>query len=61
MKRVQQHHELMLKIQKHRNVFTNSSSSSTRVATTNNDSGTQRQIATTDSDDNMETSDSTTC
>lgn len=58
MKRVQQHHELMVKIQKHRNVFVHGTASPRSLLTS--DSETQRQIAT-DSDDNMETSDSTTC
>lgn len=60
MKRVQQHHELMVKIQKHRNVFTNNSDSSRLPISNNTGSETQRQMAT-DSDENMETNESTSC
>lgn len=56
MKRVQQHHELMIRIQKHRNVFNNSSQRVTQTT----DSEPTRQIAS-NNDDNMETSESPTC
>lgn len=53
MKRVQQHHELMVRIQKHRNVFNNSSQ---RVSQTT-DGETPQQIAE-NNEENMETSES---
>lgn len=56
MKRVQQHHELMVRIQKHRNVFSNNAN---RVPQTTETESTL-QIAT-NSDDTMETRESPTC
>lgn len=55
MKRVQQHYELMVRIQKHRNVF---SSYSTRVSQAT-DTESSRQIASS-SDDNMVSSEPAT-
>lgn len=57
MKRVQQHHELMVRIQKHRNVFNNSSQ---RVSQTTDSETTPQQIAA-NNEENMETSESPTC
>lgn len=58
MERVQSHHALMVRLQKHRNVFNNNS---TRLNQTTDTESATRQIASDTNDDTKETSQSTTC